>query len=65
MNVPAEMRIRQLEINLVRLRSFSGFLGQRYVVTNIPAAQIETVEDGRSSPATQPASARSTASRRS
>ena len=47
MNVPVETRIQQLEINLVRLRSFSGFLGQRYVVTNIPAAQIETVENGQ------------------
>jgi murein L,D-transpeptidase YcbB/YkuD len=47
MNVPVETRIQQLEINLVRLRSFSGFLGQRYVVTNIPAAQIETVEGGQ------------------
>ncbi len=47
MNVPVETRIQQLEINLVRLRSFSGFLGQRYVVTNIPAAQVETVENGQ------------------
>jgi len=47
MNVPVETRIQQLEVNLVRLRSFSGFLGQRYVVTNIPAAQVETVENGQ------------------
>jgi murein L,D-transpeptidase YcbB/YkuD len=47
LNVPVETRIQQLEVNLVRLRSFSGFLGQRYVVTNIPAAQIETVENGQ------------------
>jgi murein L,D-transpeptidase YcbB/YkuD len=46
MNVPVDVRIRQLEVNLVRLRSYSGFLGQRYVVTNIPAATVETVEDG-------------------
>jgi murein L,D-transpeptidase YcbB/YkuD len=46
MNVPVETRIQQLEVNLVRLRSFSGFLGQRYVVTNIPAATVETVENG-------------------
>ncbi|NIX77638.1 L,D-transpeptidase family protein [Microvirga terricola] len=45
MNVPADIRIRQLEINLVRLRSF-GNLGRRYVVANIPAALVETVEDG-------------------
>jgi L,D-transpeptidase YcbB len=47
MNVPVETRIQQLEVNLVRLRSFSGFLGQRYVITNIPAAQVETVENGQ------------------
>lgn len=47
MNVPAEMRLRQLETNLVRVRSMSGFLGQRYIVHNIPAAQLETVEGGQ------------------
>jgi murein L,D-transpeptidase YcbB/YkuD len=47
MNVPAETRLRQLEINIVRLRSYSGNLGHRYVVANIPAALIETVEGGQ------------------
>ena len=46
MNVPVEVRLRQLETNLVRVRSLSGFLGKRYVMVNIPAAEIETVEDG-------------------
>lgn len=46
LNVPADIRLRQLEINLVRLRSFGGNLGQRYVVANIPAALVETVENG-------------------
>ncbi|MGO4570951.1 L,D-transpeptidase family protein [Microvirga sp. 2TAF3] len=46
MNVPVDIRTRQLEINLVRLRSFSGNLGNRYVVANIPAALVETVENG-------------------
>jgi L,D-transpeptidase YcbB len=46
LNVPIETRIRQLELNIVRLRSFSGNLGQRYVVVNIPAAMVETVENG-------------------
>ena len=45
-NVPAEVRLRQLETNLVRVRSMSGFLGDRYVMVNIPAAEIETVEAG-------------------
>jgi len=46
MNVPAEIRLRQLELNLVRLRSYSGNLGQRHVIVNIPAALVETVEGG-------------------
>ena len=47
LNVPAEVRLRQLETNLVRLRSLSGYLGNRYVMVNVPAAIIETVSDGR------------------
>nr|WP_210320283.1 L,D-transpeptidase family protein [Pseudaminobacter soli] len=47
MNVSAPVRLGQLETNLVRLRSMSGFLGNRYVVVNIPAAQIEAVENDR------------------
>jgi len=46
MNVPAETRLRQLELNVVRLRAYSGNLGQRYVIVNIPAAVVETVESG-------------------
>lgn len=47
MNVSASVRLGQLETNLVRLRSMSGFLGQRYVMVNVPAAQIEAVENDR------------------
>ncbi|MGH1588415.1 L,D-transpeptidase family protein [Methylobacterium sp. P5_C11] len=47
MNVPAEVRLRQLETNVVRLRSYSGDLGRRFVITNIPAALVETVENGQ------------------
>lgn len=47
LNVPAEVRYRQLETNLVRLRTLSGYLGDRYVIVNIPAAVIETVDSGR------------------
>lgn len=46
MNVPVDVRLKQLELNIVRLRSYSGNLGQRYVIVNIPAALVETVEDG-------------------
>jgi murein L,D-transpeptidase YcbB/YkuD len=47
MNVSAQVRLGQLETNLVRLRSMSGDLGQRYVMVNIPAAQVEAVENDR------------------
>jgi murein L,D-transpeptidase YcbB/YkuD len=47
MNVPVDMRIRQLEINVSRLRSLVGSgLPNRYAVANIPAALVETVEGG-------------------
>ncbi len=47
MNVPADIRLGQLQTNLVRLKAMSGFLGNRYVMVNIPAAQIEAVEGTR------------------
>ncbi len=47
LNVTAPVRLGQLETNLVRLRSMSGFLGDRYVMVNIPAAEIEAVDNGR------------------
>jgi murein L,D-transpeptidase YcbB/YkuD len=46
LNVPADFRLHQLEVNLVRLRSYSGNLGERFVVANIPAMEVETVENG-------------------
>ena len=46
LNVPADVRLHQLEINLVRLRSYSGNLGDRFVTANIPAEAVETVENG-------------------
>ena len=46
MNVGADVRLGQLQTNLVRLQS-AGDLGPRYVVVNIPAAQIEAVENGK------------------
>ena len=47
LNIPADIRLGQLQTNLVRLRAMSGFLGNRYVMVNIPAAQIEAVENDR------------------
>ncbi len=46
-NVPAAARLAQLETNIVRLKAYSGDLGQRFVVANIPAAEVETVENGQ------------------
>ena len=46
LNIPADLRLKQLETNLIRLRSFAGDLGQRFVMANIPAASVETVENG-------------------
>ena len=45
MNVPADIRLGQLHTNLERLRKLaSDDQGPRYVMVNIPAAQIEAVE---------------------
>ncbi len=46
LNVPTSERARQLEINLVRLKTFSGNLGTRHVILNIPGAEVQTVENG-------------------
>ena len=46
LNVPAAARLQQLETNIVRLKTFSGDLGPRFVIVNIPAASVETVEGG-------------------
>ena len=46
LNIPCEQRLAQLKTNLVRLRAATAHLGERYVMCNIPAAQIEAVENG-------------------
>jgi murein L,D-transpeptidase YcbB/YkuD len=45
LNIPAEVRLNQLKTNVVRLRGFKT-AGSRFVVCNIPAAQIEAIQDG-------------------
>jgi murein L,D-transpeptidase YcbB/YkuD len=47
MNVSAQVRLGQLQTNLQRLRERAGNLGNRYVLVDIPGAQIEAVENGR------------------
>jgi murein L,D-transpeptidase YcbB/YkuD len=44
LNIPAASRLKQLKANLTRLTELSRTAGKRYVVVNIPAAQIEAVE---------------------
>jgi len=44
LNIPADVRLAQLKTNLQRLRGLSNKLAGRYVVCNIPAAEIEAIE---------------------
>jgi murein L,D-transpeptidase YcbB/YkuD len=46
MNIPADVRLQQLNTNFVRLQTFPEDLGRRHVMVNIPAAYVEAVEDG-------------------
>jgi L,D-transpeptidase YcbB len=46
LNVSADARLLQLQVNIVRLRSYAGDLGARFVLLNIPSAEVETVEGG-------------------
>ena len=47
LNVPAAARLRQLRANLARLQEFARSMPKKYVVVNIPSAQIEAVENDR------------------
>jgi murein L,D-transpeptidase YcbB/YkuD len=47
LNVPASVRLAQLEANLKRLQTLSSAAAPRYVMVNIPAAQVEAVESGQ------------------
>lgn len=44
LNIPAAARLKQLQANLGRLQELAHTAGKRYVLVNIPAAQIEAVE---------------------
>jgi murein L,D-transpeptidase YcbB/YkuD len=46
LNVPAVIRLAQLQASLKRLQGLAPTTGGRYVVVNIPAAQVEAVEGG-------------------
>ncbi|MCB1490536.1 MAG: L,D-transpeptidase family protein [Rhodobiaceae bacterium] len=46
LNVPANARLAQLRSNLDRFAAMTEDPGERYVVVNIPGAEIEAVENG-------------------
>ncbi|MBB3398173.1 MULTISPECIES: L,D-transpeptidase family protein [unclassified Rhizobium] len=46
MNIPADVRLQQLNTNLIRIQTFPEELGRRHLMVNIPAAYVEAVEDG-------------------
>jgi murein L,D-transpeptidase YcbB/YkuD len=47
MNIPVEKRIRQIALNMDRMRWLPDDLGDRYVFVNIADFHLEVVEDGR------------------
>lgn len=47
MNVPADARLKQLKTNLTRIQELAGSRPKKYVIVNIPAAQVEAVEGDR------------------
>ena len=47
LNVPAQQRLATIKANMPRLAEYSKDLGERYIVVNIPAQQIETVSGGK------------------
>jgi murein L,D-transpeptidase YcbB/YkuD len=47
LNSPAAARLKQLKTNLGRLQEYANVGKTRYVVVNIPAAQVEAVEGNR------------------
>ena len=47
LNTPVETVIRQIELNLERLRWLPDDLGKRHLVVNIPDYRLQLVEEGR------------------
>lgn len=47
LNVPAEQRLSTIEANIPRLATYEVGLGDRYLVVNVPAQQLEAVAGGR------------------
>lgn len=47
LNIPVEDRLATIRANIPRLEIYEKNLGDRYLVVNVPAQQIETVNNGR------------------
>ncbi|HTJ58930.1 MAG TPA: L,D-transpeptidase family protein [Devosiaceae bacterium] len=47
MQIPADVRLSQLQLNLTRVQNLAPTLTDSYVVVNIPAASLEAVEGGQ------------------
>ncbi|MGL1920024.1 MAG: L,D-transpeptidase family protein [Hyphomicrobiales bacterium] len=47
LNVSASSRLRQIKLNINRIRTAKNKMHKRAIVVNIPAMKVETVEDGR------------------
>ena len=47
LNVPAEERLRQIELNLERWRWMPGDFGSHYIAVNIPEYKLRAVRDGK------------------
>jgi len=47
MSVPAEARQKQLKLNLTRVAELAGSRPKKYVIVNIPAANVEAVESDK------------------
>ncbi|MDX1384722.1 MAG: L,D-transpeptidase family protein, partial [Thermoanaerobaculia bacterium] len=47
LNVPADERVRQIELNLERWRWLPQDLGRRHVLVNVPAFTVALIEDDR------------------
>jgi murein L,D-transpeptidase YcbB/YkuD len=46
LNTPVEARIDQISANIARWRQSAPQLGERYVLVNIPAFELEVIDDG-------------------
>lgn len=47
LNIPATTRLRQLQANLTRLQELQRGAPKKYILVNIPAQQIEAIENGQ------------------